>query len=481
MIAAIVGLQAYDLWRSHGEIADDGERDAQNVLQTLSTAIERNLYLLDLSLEGAQEVLAIPGLDDLAPEVRNRMLFDRAASASYVGGMIVLDAQGHVRYEAGSTTPHSGTYSDRAYFRALRAPGRETFVSGPFESRISNGDPSIALSRRLPGAEGPFEGVVAAALRIAYFRALFDSVRLPSGSILVLQLTDGTIVLREPSTDGRGNIGTSIAQVPGLAETAAGAEEMRRAHSPLDGVERLYVSRLVGAFPLVLTVGWSLPTLFADWYQRAVITMFLTLAVCLVLALTVGALRKALQRSRDMESELESMATTDQLTGLPNRRALDAQLAEELRRARRDGSPLALLMVDIDHFKQVNDTHGHAAGDAALRVVADRITAELRRPGDFAGRFGGEEFVVILPATPVEGARMRAERIRSLMEASPIGTDGADMRLTVSVGIALSSPADSASELLTRADAALYAAKRGGRNRVVCETDPEFDLTAAVA
>lgn len=470
MIAAIVGLQAYELWRSHREIQTDGERDARNVLQALSTAIERNLYLLDLSLEGAQEVLAMPGLAALPPELRNRMLFDRAASASFVGGMLVLDADGSVREEAGRLVPRAGNYSDREYFRALREPGRETFVSAPFESRISNGDPSIALSRRLPGPDGPFEGVVAAALRIAYFHALFENVRLPAGSILELTLLDGTIVLREPSTDGRGNIGRNIAHTSAFPEIVAGSGAIVRARSPLDGEERLYTSRRIGAFPLVLTVGWSLPTLFADWNQRAVIVFSLTLAVCLLLAITVGALRKALQRSRDMEIELENMATTDQLTGLPNRRALDGQLAEELRRARRDGRPLALLMVDIDHFKQVNDTHGHAAGDVALRIVAQRITSDLRRPGDFAGRFGGEEFVVILPATPLDGARMMAERIRGDVEGAPLAIGTGDVHLTVSVGIALSSPADSAVDLLDRADAALYAAKRGGRNRVSIET-----------
>ncbi|MFG1300377.1 sensor domain-containing diguanylate cyclase [Xanthobacter sp. V3C-3] len=470
MIVAILGLQSVELWRSHTQLWQDGERDANNVLQTLSTAIERNLYLLDLSLKGAQEVLAMPELMALDPVARNRILFDRAASASYLGTMLVLDAEGRIQYEAGRLTPRQGNFSDRDYFSALREPGQETYISAPFESRLSNGDLSIALSRRLPGREGQFAGVVVAAMRIAYFRALFDSVRLPTGSILSLLRTDGMVILREPSTDGHGNTGIRIDTSPSVIEMVSGPASSLVTRSPLDGIERLYVSRRIGAFPLVMTVGWSLPSLFAEWRQRAIITATLTLCVCLLLALTVGALRRALDRSRDMEQQLESMATTDQLTGLPNRRAIDAQLASELRRARRDAMPLALLMVDIDHFKRVNDTYGHAAGDVALRAVAGRIADMLHRAGDFAGRFGGEEFVVLLPATTLEGARITAERIRADIERAMIDTGEAKIRLTASVGVAVSVATDTPTDLLSRADSALYAAKGTGRNRVSVES-----------
>ena len=157
---------------------------------------------------------------------------------------------------------------------------------------------------------------------------------------------------------------------------------------------------------------------------------------------------------------------TDVLTGWHNRRYLQVRLKEELARACRDGSNLVCRMLDIDHFKQVNDTWGHAAGDAVLQELAQRVEAQVRA-SDVAARYGGEEFVILAPETDLDGGRVLAERIRRAIEELNISHPAIPTtdRVTVSIGVA-SGAARSWEGLLNEADAALYTAKKNGRNRV---------------
>lgn len=163
------------------------------------------------------------------------------------------------------------------------------------------------------------------------------------------------------------------------------------------------------------------------------------------------------------KQRLQQLATTDALTGLANRRKLDEVLALEFRRAQREGQPLALLVLDIDCFKQLNDAHGHQAGDAVLRTLGSLLAGFPQRAGDLAARLGGEEFVLLLQATDEPQGAAVAERVRQAVADAPC----AHGPVTVSIGVAASgAPGGSAEALLALADKALYTAKRGGRNRV---------------
>jgi two-component system, cell cycle response regulator len=193
----------------------------------------------------------------------------------------------------------------------------------------------------------------------------------------------------------------------------------------------------------------------------------------------VRARVRAALRSKAMRDALALQASTDGLTGLMNRRTLDERLSEAFAVARRYGRPLSVLMVDIDHFKAVNDTYGHAAGDAVLREVASRIKAQARL-ADTVARYGGEEIMVLLPETDLEGAKALGERVRAAVAAAPVQawTSGAPsvggeadeatpVPVRVSVGVAtLSAGMEGPEALMSAADAGLYAAKRAGRNRV---------------
>lgn len=162
------------------------------------------------------------------------------------------------------------------------------------------------------------------------------------------------------------------------------------------------------------------------------------------------------------EAEVRLQARTDDLTGLPNRRALDERMAHAFVSARRTQRAFAIVMVDVDRFKFINDTHGHAVGDATLRAFAERLAGVLREP-DRAYRYGGEEFCLLLDDTDLAGARTLAERAR---ERIHLPFDGTMKALTASFGVAAWQAQDTVDTLLHRADRALYAAKSGGRNRV---------------
>jgi two-component system cell cycle response regulator len=163
-----------------------------------------------------------------------------------------------------------------------------------------------------------------------------------------------------------------------------------------------------------------------------------------------------------------SMALTDALTGLYNRHYLNAHLGNMVRQSLKNGKPLALMIMDMDHFKQVNDTYGHDVGDRVLKQLADRIIIASRST-DLAARFGGEEFVILMPEADAQAARNAGNRMREIVEDTPfiINDDGATMKRTVSIGVASMHPdGDSAENLLKRADEALYSAKHSGRNLV---------------
>jgi len=174
---------------------------------------------------------------------------------------------------------------------------------------------------------------------------------------------------------------------------------------------------------------------------------------------------KTLQDSlRESNRELERLSTTDHLTGLANRRHFMERLSKEFLHSQRTGMPLALIMVDLDHFKTINDSRGHQGGDQVLREVAEILGRQMR-PYDLAARFGGEEFSIILPETDLAGALGVARRLRELTESHHFHPPADGLTITASFGVA-ATPMDSVEALIRNADAALYHAKHQGRNRV---------------
>jgi diguanylate cyclase (GGDEF)-like protein len=185
-------------------------------------------------------------------------------------------------------------------------------------------------------------------------------------------------------------------------------------------------------------------------------------------------------RMAALMDESQRLATTDPLTGLANRRALLDRLRAEMAHCRRHGPPLSVCLFDVDHFKQINDKRGHAAGDAVLTAVGKLLNGALRTC-DLVARWGGEEFVLVLPSTPLEGAEQTAERVRELLEHANIkDANGDHIPVTASFGVATYSGGENLEQVVDRADRAMYLAKSGGRNRVVCD-DPQPKAAGAAA
>lgn len=197
--------------------------------------------------------------------------------------------------------------------------------------------------------------------------------------------------------------------------------------------------------------------------------MVLIIGLCLpYLGLLISMNNSAIRRWHAREAEVRFLSSTDALTQVANRRQLLERLDLEIRRARRMKTPLSVLMVDIDHFKAVNDDYGHLCGDEALRCTA-RVFEEQTREMDLVGRYGGEEFAIILPDTNSEDALPIAERCRKTLEQTPVlCEDGTQLSLTASIGLTTFEETDKGSDqLLARADEALYKAKETGRNQVI--------------
>jgi diguanylate cyclase len=205
---------------------------------------------------------------------------------------------------------------------------------------------------------------------------------------------------------------------------------------------------------------------FAVRLHSDIPTILASLPLLLAYPIAVGfTAHRLARRVREQTQLLETLSSTDGLTGLLNRMYWEAAVAAELGRCKRSGDRAALMMVDIDHFKSVNDTHGHAAGDEVIRAVGEILRGTLR-VHDLPGRYGGEEFAVVMPSTDAAGAAALAERIRAKVEGAVLER-GHGVRRTVSIGFAALAPTDaSPEEWIERADRALYRAKEAGRNRV---------------
>lgn len=234
---------------------------------------------------------------------------------------------------------------------------------------------------------------------------------------------------------------------------------------------------LVAFLPLLLVLGPLYAETLRAWRSESLLLMGAWYAVTMNIAMSLrmGALRR--QRDR-----LQLLAERDPLTHLPNRRATFATLPRRIDEARAQGKPLAVVFLDLDHFKRVNDTHGHAVGDEVLVETARRLSAQLRG-GDLVARHGGEEFLVVLPGSDVVQATALAERLRESLRASPVSTRAGPLAITASLGVALLREADprgmaGAEALVARADAAMYRAKQSGRDRVEGEA-PEASSAPA--
>lgn len=448
---------------------------ASQTLENLATSIEadisRNIEIYDLSLKAVASNMLVPELVTVSKPVRQLILFDHATTARHFGAIQVFDADGELSIDASTLDPVPENRSDEDYFKIHRDnPDAGLFISRPM---LFRGAYSIVLSRRISDTDGGFMGVVAGSIRFSYFHELFERLNLdPDDTITVLR-RDRTIMMRRPfdldiigrNLNDRQSWKADNLQV-GTAYSGQG---------PIDPTPRLYV-RSGDAGPLFVVAGKPLAAVFALWQREALRIGAVVLALVLFVLASTLVLAREIGRRAAAERKLEEMATTDALTGLKNRRKFDSVIDVEWRRAMRQKMPIALLMIDADHFKAYNDTFGHQAGDQVLVGIAICISDSVSRAGDCAARYGGEEFAVLLPNTSATDAFKVAETIRAKVQ----GWSDDQATSTVSCGIASLVPTSGMewSILVAAADKALYAAKANGRNQSVVASLPALSLAA---
>jgi diguanylate cyclase (GGDEF)-like protein len=314
--------------------------------------------------------------------------------------------------------------------------------------------------------------VVVGAIELAYFRDMFANIKLGNRDYIVVMRNDGVLIVREPFNDGKANTNGE-----GFRRVLMSRAGLIEGPATFDGVNRLYAYSHVGDLPLVVGVGLSLEDIYAPLQTRALRVGVVIAILCCAVITLMTLFQRELGRRQAVETglaaavrELTAIARTDALTSLANRLHFDERLDQEWRRAAREKRSISLLMIDADQFKAFNDLYGHQAGDLALKEIADAISSNIGRPGDFAARYGGEEFAVLLPGTDLRGAHCVAEKIRlSVAELKRPHAGNSAGIATVSIGIACVYPLPGtmvSGALLGSADAALYEAKRRGRNRI---------------
>lgn len=469
VVSAILSIVTFLLIREHASAQQAATRAATNIVQLIDADVLRNVELYDVSLQGLIATAKREDLKDVSPTIRHLALFDRATAAPYKGDILLLDKHGDVIADSASVEPRKGNYADREYFQFhLQSPNLGMMISRPFRSRSVPHDWRISFSYRINDEQGEFSGVAEAAMRLNYFSQLFKSLNIGHGGTVNLVSRDGILLAQEPAL-AEDMIGRDFSNRPNFMRILSEGDGSFTSMSSVDQTQRLYTFSQVGNLPLIVVVALSSQEVFASWQRTALLVSGATGALCIGLLWLTWLLRLELRRRHNAERELAQRASTDALTGLANRRALNETLQQEWLRAQRSGQALSVMMIDADHFKAFNDRHGHQGGDEALQTLAQLISEHVRRPADLAARYGGEEFSVVLPETNTAGAFAMAQHIREAVEQLPPRIPG-DAPMTVSIGIATwaQGPYDELEQLLFAADKALYQAKASGRNRVVC-------------
>jgi diguanylate cyclase (GGDEF)-like protein len=457
---ALAGTEGWQLWRVYEANIQQTKIVTANTARSMAAQADNVIKTADTIVASLVERVEAEGTGPDSLARFYRLMTSLAAALPAIHEMGITDSHGNAIVKSLTPEPHGLNYAEREYFRFHAThPDRGPFIGERIKSKI-DGTVNITVTRRYNNPDGSFGGVVVTSVSITFFQHLFDEIQAKSGGVLVLFADDGSILARSPpAPPGSNEIGDDLKRQI-LGYTDSGSVTYL---SAIDGARRDGSYQHLSEFPLGVLVSQSAWDVQSSW--RAELRSHAIILACVLLVVVVLG-----GRSIRATRMLNAQAMQDGLTGLANRRSFDETLEREVRRAERSGQPISIIMIDIDHFKAYNDCHGHLGGDECLRAAARAIQGCLRRSGDLAARYGGEEIAVILPGSDAQSAFGLAEAIRlavrslALPQSPLIGGI-----LTFSAGVATYVPGRNAGaplDIVRDADEALYAAKAAGRNMV---------------
>jgi len=480
--ALILAVEAWHAQEAREQRIEQAHVSSNNLAHSIAQHAAGKIGEADTLLKGLVERLEHDGTDDAALDRLHPLLAVSADELEQLHGIFVYGQYGEWLVNSLPTRRWHFNNADRDYFQYHATQrSREAFIGEPIQSR-STGAWIITVSHRFEHPDGSFAGVALATLNMGHFNDYYNQFNLDDDGSITLGTLDGTLIARHPfdaELIGDRAVGQAL-----FGSLLSQPDEQNLMTSTTNESEFLHAYRQLPRYPLFATVSLSKSELLSSWTRETIARMTSTVLLVMALMLAGYLLIKQLHRRLAAENEiretrdalqaanqvLERLVGEDGLTGIANRRRLDATLHVEISRCAREGKPLAMILADIDHFKAFNDYYGHPAGDACLREIATLITGSAQhRASDLVARYGGEEFAILLPNTELAGARKVAERIRQAVESARLAHSRSPLgHVTLSFGVhaRLPRPGDAPETLLNPADKALYAAKGAGRNRV---------------